>query len=171
MLTTIIAAVAMKRTLVRAWRKKGGPTRLRALRLARGLTLDELAQRASVNKSTLSKLEKPNGDQNPTFDLLEAVGQALGVPSEEIYETDERKSRSAPSTPVTLAFELFLRDTAPSAATVKKFRWVAEHQSPPATVPEWQRFVDWLSLFTGRRSRGLGRRPQETARVRPFTRR
>ena len=53
-----------------------GP-RVRALRTERGMSLSELARRASVGKATLSGLEA--GTRNPTLDTLHAVAAALGV--------------------------------------------------------------------------------------------
>ncbi|HEY0815504.1 MAG TPA: helix-turn-helix transcriptional regulator [Pseudonocardia sp.] len=54
-----------------------GP-RVRALRRARGMSLSELARRASLGKATLSGLEA--GIRNPTLDTLHAVAAALGLP-------------------------------------------------------------------------------------------
>ncbi|WP_214401318.1 XRE family transcriptional regulator [Pseudonocardia lacus] len=54
-----------------------GP-RVRALREERGISLSELARRASVGKATLSGLE--TGTRNPTLETLQAVAAALAVP-------------------------------------------------------------------------------------------
>ncbi|MDQ3833310.1 MAG: helix-turn-helix domain-containing protein, partial [Actinomycetota bacterium] len=40
-------------------------TRVRELRLVRGLTLEALAERSSVSRAMISKLER--GDKNPTL--------------------------------------------------------------------------------------------------------
>lgn len=55
-----------------------------------GLTLTELARRASVAKSTLSQLESGTG--NPSVETLWALGVALGVPFSQLV--------AAPSPPV-----------------------------------------------------------------------
>lgn len=52
--------------------------RLRALRLARGISLSELARQAGLGKGTLSELE--SGRRNPTLDTLFAVTSALRLP-------------------------------------------------------------------------------------------
>jgi transcriptional regulator with XRE-family HTH domain len=52
--------------------------RIRDLRRARGLSLSELAQRASVGKATLSRLEA--GTRNPTVETLYAITAQLDVP-------------------------------------------------------------------------------------------
>ncbi|GAA2723416.1 helix-turn-helix domain-containing protein [Actinocorallia aurantiaca] len=52
--------------------------RIRELRKARGLSLSELAHRASVGKATLSALE--SGTRNPTVETLYAITAQLNVP-------------------------------------------------------------------------------------------
>lgn len=54
-----------------------GP-RVRALREERGISLSELARRASVGKATLSGLE--TGTRNPTLETLQSVAAALDLP-------------------------------------------------------------------------------------------
>ena len=51
--------------------------RVRALREGRGMSLSELARRASVGKATLSGLEA--GTRNPTLETLQSVAAALDV--------------------------------------------------------------------------------------------
>lgn len=50
---------------------------VRRLREARGLSLNQLAERSGVAKATLSKVEREN--TNPTLDTITAIGEALGV--------------------------------------------------------------------------------------------
>lgn len=52
--------------------------RIRAIRIDRGLTLEETSRRGGVSKSALSKLE--NERVSPTFEVLERVAIGLGVP-------------------------------------------------------------------------------------------
>ena len=52
--------------------------RLRALREARGISLNDLARVAGVGKATVSGLE--NGTRNPTLETMYAIAAALGVP-------------------------------------------------------------------------------------------
>lgn len=51
---------------------------VRGLRLARGLSLNELAAISKVGKATLSRIEQ--GEANPTVETLYALADALGVP-------------------------------------------------------------------------------------------
>jgi len=52
--------------------------RLRALREARGISLNDLARVAGVGKATVSGLE--NGTRNPTLETMYAIAAALAVP-------------------------------------------------------------------------------------------
>ena len=60
--------------------------RLRAARKARGWTLDELAARASVSASTLSRLE--SGKRQATLELLVPLTRQLGIRVDDLL-TDE----------------------------------------------------------------------------------
>jgi transcriptional regulator with XRE-family HTH domain len=58
--------------------------RVKALRLDRGLTLSEVAERASVSTSNLSKIER--GDVSPSFDIVMRICSGLGVAIEQIVK-------------------------------------------------------------------------------------
>src|ERR1700757_1643759 len=57
---------------------------LRRLRIARHLSLSELARATAVSKGTLSGLE--NGRANPTVETLASLAAALQVPVTELLE-------------------------------------------------------------------------------------
>src|SRR6516164_5925426 len=57
---------------------------LRRLRIARHLSLSELARATSMSKATLSSIE--NGRANPTVDALASLAAALRVPLGELLE-------------------------------------------------------------------------------------
>ena len=59
--------------------------RLRALRTDRGWTLDELAQRADLSKSYLSRLE--DGDRQPSIAALLSLAQAHRLPLASLFGT------------------------------------------------------------------------------------
>jgi transcriptional regulator with XRE-family HTH domain len=67
--------------------------RVRALRQARGLSLEAVAARCDVSRSMLSLIER--GESNPTAVVLERVATGLGVPLASLFEPDE-----APGDPV-----------------------------------------------------------------------
>jgi transcriptional regulator with XRE-family HTH domain len=57
---------------------------LRRLRIARHLSLSELARATSISKATLSSIE--NGRANPTIETLAALASALRIPLGELIE-------------------------------------------------------------------------------------
>jgi transcriptional regulator with XRE-family HTH domain len=60
---------------------------IRRLRIARHLSLSELARATRIGKATLSSIE--NGRANPTVDTLSAVADALRVPVAELLDEPE----------------------------------------------------------------------------------
>jgi transcriptional regulator with XRE-family HTH domain len=72
---------------------------LRRLRIARDLSLSELARATGMSKATLSGIE--NGRSNPTVETLASLGAALRVPISELLDElpvgDLRVVRSAES--------------------------------------------------------------------------
>ncbi|WP_062131666.1 helix-turn-helix domain-containing protein [Demequina aestuarii] len=67
-----------------------GP-RLRAARQARGWTLDDLAVRASVSASTLSRLE--SGKRQATLELLVPLTRQLGIRVDDLLPPADRDPR------------------------------------------------------------------------------
>jgi transcriptional regulator with XRE-family HTH domain len=62
--------------------------RVRALRAARGLTLDALADKAGVSRAMLSRIER--GESNPTAQLLGRVCAGLDVTLSALFAETER---------------------------------------------------------------------------------
>lgn len=69
--------------------------RLRALRLAQGLSLAELATRAHLSQSTLSRIE--NGQRRLALDQLVTLARALEVGLDELVEFQAEEVVSHPS--------------------------------------------------------------------------
>lgn len=61
--------------------------RLRALRSHRGWTLTEVAERTSISKSTLSRLE--SGQRRPTLELLLQLAETYRVPLDDLVGAPE----------------------------------------------------------------------------------
>lgn len=61
---------------------------LRAARLARALSLGELAERAGLSKTILSRIER--GEGNPSIETLWRISQALDVPLGSLLEVDDQ---------------------------------------------------------------------------------
>ncbi|MFR9749760.1 helix-turn-helix domain-containing protein [Nocardia sp. 004] len=60
--------------------------RIRALRVAQGLSLEELAHRARLSQSTLSRIE--NGQRRLALDSLVVLARALDTTLDQLVETD-----------------------------------------------------------------------------------
>src|SRR5918912_413805 len=74
--------------------------RLRALRVERGATLNELAASTGISVSTLSRLE--SGQRKPTLELLLPLARAHQVPLDELVdapETGDPRVHLRPRTP------------------------------------------------------------------------
>ena len=61
--------------------------RIRKLRKERGLTQEQLAERAGLPQSYISRLE--NGEHSPTAKTIEKLARGLGVPAKEIDPSAE----------------------------------------------------------------------------------
>ena len=73
--------------------------RLRALRLERGLTLDQLSEQTGISPSTISRLE--TGKRNPTLELLLPISRTYRVPLDDLVgvpETEDPRVRLQPRT-------------------------------------------------------------------------
>lgn len=78
----------MKNTTPPATPPEVGAT-LQKLRLARGLTLDDLSRAAGVSKSMLSQIEREKA--NPTIAVAWRLANALGIGIEELLASESRE--------------------------------------------------------------------------------
>lgn len=69
--------------------------RVQQLRLAKGMSLTELAERAGVAKSYLSSIER-DLQSNPSIQFLEKVGNVLGVSVEQFLNPSEEEEHMDP---------------------------------------------------------------------------
>ena len=65
--------------------------RIRALRAAKGLTLDGLARQAEVSRAMLSRVER--GDSSPTAQLLNKICGGLGIVLSALFAATEAPAR------------------------------------------------------------------------------
>lgn len=56
---------------------------LKAIRLGRGLSQVELAEKVGCSQAMISKIEK--GQANPTLDMIEAIAEALGTSPASVF--------------------------------------------------------------------------------------
>lgn len=121
---------------------------VRAFRERLGWSLSELAQKASVGKSTLSLLE--SGNANPSIETLWAIASALGVPFGQLIEPQEPAvkivragggtrvqaadaavvARLIASSPRRGSFEIYVMEAEPGAVheAAAHIRGTVEHQ-------------------------------------------
>jgi transcriptional regulator with XRE-family HTH domain len=62
---------------------------IRTLRKKHGLTIEELAQKASLTRVTVAKIEMGNG--NPTMDTVEALAQVFQLAASELIRMAEKE--------------------------------------------------------------------------------
>ena len=63
---------------------------IRSLRIAKGWTQQELGNQADVNYKFLGEIER--GQQNPSFQILVKIADALGVELSELFKIDQEIS-------------------------------------------------------------------------------
>lgn len=71
----------MTRKTVNKNNKIGMKIKLERIKL--GISQEELAERAYLNKNTIGLIER--GEQSPTVDTVEAIANALGLPLQEMF--------------------------------------------------------------------------------------
>jgi transcriptional regulator with XRE-family HTH domain len=130
--------------------------RLRELRSEQGLTLQQVAERASIDASTLSRLEA--GKRRLALDHVPALAAALGVSADELLgsapQPDPRiRSRSRTRDGLTM-WPLTHRGQS-GGLHAYKIRVSAERNAPPAELPVHDGH-DWLYVLEGRMRLLLG---------------
>jgi transcriptional regulator with XRE-family HTH domain len=124
-------------------------SRLRALRTERGLTLAEVAGRAGMDTSTLSRLE--SGARRLTLDHLPVLARALGVRADDLLgapPVEDPRVRSKPRTRDGMTFwELHRHPDTPHGLHAFKIRLPADRREPILRAHEGR---DWLYVLTGR---------------------
>src|ERR1700760_1190747 len=133
--------------------------RLRELRMQRGLTLEDVAARASIDISTLSRLE--SGKRRLALDHLPRLAEALSVCTDELLRAPEAPHPPAPraSAPPPRASPRGRGPTGAPAGGLHAFkvRISIRRRKPPAELPihEGQ---EWIYVLSGRLRLILGER-------------
>lgn len=125
--------------------------RLRAVRHSRGWTLEELASRAGMSTSTLSRLE--SGKRQASLELLLPLTRQLGARIDDLVapeSTDPRVRR-----PVIRRDGLVIAPLAPEGSPVHTYKIT---YPPAARLPELRVHdgYEWLYVLTGRLRLRLG---------------
>jgi transcriptional regulator with XRE-family HTH domain len=130
--------------------------RLRELRVERGLTLEAVASRSSIDVSTLSRLE--SGKRRLALHHLPTLATALGVSADELLSPQQRpdpRVRQPPQHLQGLTMWPLTHHGAAGGRQVFKLRIDAERSVPPDPLPAHEGH-DWLYVLSGRMRLLLG---------------
>ncbi len=119
--------------------------RLRAARNDRGWTLDELAERAGMSPSTLSRLE--SGKRQASLELLVPLTRLLGIRLDDLVAVDAPDPRVR--RPAIRREGMLIVPLAPEGAPISTYKV----SFPPTTDPPALRVHDgyeWLYVLSGR---------------------
>ncbi|CAA9274283.1 MAG: Transcriptional regulator SCO1200, Xre-family with cupin domain [uncultured Acidimicrobiales bacterium] len=123
--------------------------RLRELRTERGLTLQEVAERASIDISTLSRLEA--GKRRLALDHIPALSAALGVSADELLASSlpqDPRVRMQPLTRDGLTMWPLTHRGPAAGLHAFKMDLSAERCTPPDVLPVHEGY-DWLYVLDG----------------------
>lgn len=132
--------------------------RLRELRIQRGMTLEDVAVRASIDVSTLSRLE--SGKRRLALDHLPRLAEALSVSTDELLREPEQpdpRVRGASHTHHGITYWPLTRHGPASGLHAFKIRISARRRTPPDELPVHEG-QEWLYLLSGRLRLLLGER-------------
>ena len=137
--------------------------RLRELRTQKGLTLAQVAERASIDVSTLSRLEA--GKRRLAIDHIPALAAALGVSADELLgaaPVPDPRIRTRPRTHNGLTLWPLTHQGPAGGLHAYKIRVSHERSTPPKDLPV-HAGNDWLYVLSGRLRLLLGERDLEVA--------
>jgi transcriptional regulator with XRE-family HTH domain len=130
--------------------------RLRELRAERGLTLEAVASRASIDVSTLSRLE--SGKRRLALDHLPALAAALGVSADDLVaprQPADPRVRQPPRRFEGLTMWPLTHHSAAGRLQPVRLRIDAERSVPPDPLPVHEGY-DWMYVLSGRMRLVLG---------------
>jgi transcriptional regulator with XRE-family HTH domain len=126
--------------------------RLRELRTERGLTLQQVAERASIDTSTLSRLE--SGKRRLALDHIPGLAAALGVSADELLGSpppQDPRVRGKPIKRDRMTMWPLTRRGSASGLNTYRVNISASRRTPPAAeaLPVHEGH-DWLYVLDGR---------------------
>jgi transcriptional regulator with XRE-family HTH domain len=130
--------------------------RLHELRVERGLTLEAVASRASIDVSTLSRLE--SGKRRLALDHLPALAAALGVSADDLLSPPQRpdpRVRRPPRRSKGITMWPLTQHGPAGGPQAFKLRIDAERSVPPDPLPVHEGH-DWIYVLSGRMRLVLG---------------
>jgi len=120
-------------------------SRLRRVRLQRGLTLTDVAEEAGISKSTLSRLE--NGQRRPSLELLLPLAEIYRVPIDDLVGAPEVGDPRIRLKPRQVNGRTVLPLTRPGEVQAWKILVPAAQASPN---PRRHEGFEWLYVLSGR---------------------
>jgi transcriptional regulator with XRE-family HTH domain len=124
--------------------------RLRELRTQRGLTLEEVANRSSIDVSTLSRLE--SGKRRLALDHLPRLAAALSVSTDDLLrapDAEDPRVKSSSHTHHGVTYWPLTRQGPASGLHAFKIRVSARRRKPPEELPVHEG-QDWMYVLSGR---------------------
>jgi len=141
-------------------RRQAVAQRLKARRVEKGLSINELARQAGVAKSNLARLEA--GDGNPSLETLWALSDALGINARELIEPQTAGLRLMPAQQGVDAqqgfdaeaeaarFGVTLLSTCPAGAMRDLYRAAFEPGPARLSEPHAEGTVEHVILLSGK---------------------
>lgn len=132
--------------------------RLREVRAQRGMTLQEVGERAGIDVSTLSRLE--SGKRRLALDHLPRLARALSVSTDELLQAEpppDPRVRGAAHTHHGVTYWPLTRQGPAGGLHAFKVRVSARRRTPPADLPVHEG-QDWMYVLAGRMRLILGER-------------
>ncbi len=132
--------------------------RLRELRTQRGLTLEDVATRADIDVSTLSRLE--SGKRRLALDHLPRLASALSVSTDELLrapEAEDPRVRGSSHTVHGVTYWPLTRGGPAGGMHAFKIRVSARRRTPPDELPVHDG-QEWLYVLSGQLRLILGDR-------------
>jgi transcriptional regulator with XRE-family HTH domain len=132
--------------------------RLRELRLRHGLTLEDVASRARIDVSTLSRLE--SGKRRLALDHLPRLAEALSVSTDELLRTPEvpdPRVRGSSHTHNGITYWPLTRHGPAGGLHAFKIRISPTRRKPPTELPVHEG-QEWIYVLSGRLRLMLGER-------------
>ena len=123
--------------------------RLRKLRTERGLTLQQVAERANIDTSTLSRLEA--GKRRLALDHIPALAAALGVSADELLRTSAPQDPRVIGRPRThdgMTMWPLTRSGSAAGPHTYKIHISRKRRTPPSELPVHEG-NDWLYVLSG----------------------
>ena len=121
------------------------PDRLKALREAKNLSQEQLAELAGLSHSLIAKSE--SGKNSPRSDALDKLSRALDCTIDYLHGRGYEKHLPAVAA-AQMAFDVFVTEGV-SDEVCEKCRRIITHPDAPKTARAWRSFAEMLGLAIG----------------------